>query len=432
MWVSNAIFEDLSTSDHLQSYPCDSLNDGSAEAQGRWPKTRDKVGLKGMAPWDSVYFVRLAKCGYEDDQIFAFFPLLPWLMRYGKVLVVSVVQVLQRSVLFGWIDLTDYNDYSIYIGVGLTVNLLAFCVAAIGLHRLSLKTVKDKKVSALAVVLFCLNPASVFYSAVYTESLFAMFTWWALLSLKLHSESRKPFTLFSNYWVSVGMFAMASAVRSNGTLAVWFLLYHLIRESVESTQTWVQLMKKIYKGWQTFCKDGSGADVPDWCHWNIPSVYTYVQATYWDVGFLNFYEKIKRLPWVVQSIPVVALSFLACWTWACHDWIRVFTLSLCPDGSQRLVEKARRARCRLHHSCCLVEPSVAPYVYHLALMTAVAVLVMHVNVATRFLSSSPLLYWYMAQFMLNGSFWRSYVVWGWSLLYACLGSVLFINFYPWT
>jgi phosphatidylinositol glycan class V len=139
-----------------------------------------------------------------------------------------------------------------------------------------------------------------------------------------------------------------------------------------------------------------------------------------------------QLPWVVQSIPVVALSFLACCTWACHDWIRAFTLSFCPPESQRLVEKARQARSRLHHSCCLVEPSVAPYVYHLALMTAVSVLVMHVNVATRFLSSSPLIYWYMAQFMLNGSLWRSYVVWGWSLLYACLGSVLFINFYPWT
>jgi len=149
---------------------------------------------------------------------------------------------------------------------------------------------------------------------------------------------------------------------------------------------------------------------------------------------MRFWYKEMQLPWVVQSIPVVVLSFMACWTWACHDWIRAFTLSLCFDSGsiERLVEKARRARSRLHHSCCLIEPGVAPYVYHLALMTAVSVLVMHVNVATRFLSSSPLLYWYMAQLTLNGSWWRSYAVWGWSLLYACLGSVLFINFYPWT
>ena len=324
MWVSNAMFEDLSTSDHLQSYPCDSRGDGSAEVQrelGYWPKTRDRVGLEGMAPWDSVYFVRLAKCGYEDDQIFAFFPLLPWVMRYGKMLLVSVVHMLQkRSFSLGWIDLTNYDDYSFYVGVGLAVNLVAFCVAAILLQKLSLKTVKDEEVSALAVVLFCLNPASVFYSAVYTESLFAMFTWWGLLSLALYSESRKSGTRFPQYWVSVGMFAMASAVRSNGTLAVWFLLYHLIRETVDSKKTWAELLKRVgrtavgcsivcipyvamqYKGWRAFCQ---GANVPDWCHWNIPSIYTYVQATYWDVGFLNFYDKIKRV-----SLKVSDFSFV--------------------------------------------------------------------------------------------------------------------------
>lgn len=318
MWVSNVVFEDLSTSDHLQSYPCDdSRDDGSAVVQGlersSWPKSRGSVGLEGMAPWDSVYFVRLAKCGYEDDQIFAFFPLLPWVMRYGKVAVVSVVRVLQQSVVFGWMDLSGYDDYSIYVGVGLVVNLVAFCVAAIGLHALSLKTVKDEKVSALAVVMFCLNPASVFYSAVYTESLFAMFTWWGMVALAVHTESRESNSFFPWYWLSVGMFTMASAVRSNGTLAVWFLVYHLIRETLESTKAWDEELKKIvrtavgccmvcgpyvamqYKGWLTFCSSGSKVDMPDWCYRNIPSVYTYVQATYWDVGFLNFYGKIKRV-----------------------------------------------------------------------------------------------------------------------------------------
>jgi GPI mannosyltransferase 2 len=31
--------------------------------------------------WDSLYFVRIAQCGYETEKTHAFFPLLPALMR---------------------------------------------------------------------------------------------------------------------------------------------------------------------------------------------------------------------------------------------------------------------------------------------------------------------------------------------------------------
>jgi phosphatidylinositol glycan class V len=48
----------------------------------------------GLAVWDSVYFLRLAECGYEYEQFYAFFPLLPgrgqaggyaaWGARWGR------------------------------------------------------------------------------------------------------------------------------------------------------------------------------------------------------------------------------------------------------------------------------------------------------------------------------------------------------------
>lgn len=37
-----------------------------------------------VSAWDSVFFVRVAKCGYETDMINAFFPLLPLVMRLGS------------------------------------------------------------------------------------------------------------------------------------------------------------------------------------------------------------------------------------------------------------------------------------------------------------------------------------------------------------
>ena len=37
--------------------------------------------LSRAAVWDSVFFVRIAQCGYEYEQFYAFFPLLPTFLR---------------------------------------------------------------------------------------------------------------------------------------------------------------------------------------------------------------------------------------------------------------------------------------------------------------------------------------------------------------
>ncbi len=106
----------------------------------------------------------------------------------------------------------------------------------------------------------------------------------------------------------------------------------------------------------------------------------------------------------------------------------------------------------------LLEPGVLPYALHLFAMTAVALVVMHIQVATRFLSSSsPLLYWYLARVWTSqrhlspdgaspiptspaspwsargvqccSPAWRTVF---WLCLYTVLGPLLFGNFYNWT
>lgn len=39
------------------------------------------TGLHRLAVWDTQYFVRITKCGYEFEQFHAFFPLLPAVLR---------------------------------------------------------------------------------------------------------------------------------------------------------------------------------------------------------------------------------------------------------------------------------------------------------------------------------------------------------------
>lgn len=168
-------------------------------------------------------------------------------------------------------------------------------------------------------------------------------------------------------------------------------------------------------------------------------------------------------PKVLQSIPVAALSFAGCWTWACADWACALSLGmarraparplspLARTGSGPLRRPSRWAPgpppsrrggvgaafhtlgAGVAQPCAWPPeaPALAPYIYHWALMTAVAATAMHVNVATRFLSSCPPLYWYAAAWIKQGRR-PALVLWGWALAFTVLGTLLLPNFYPWT
>jgi phosphatidylinositol glycan class V len=67
----------------------------------------------------------------------------------------------------------------------------------------------------------------------------------------------------------------------------------------------------------------------------------------------------------------------------------------------------------------------------LGVMTFVAATYMHIQVATRFLSTSPAIYWALAYLGTNSARWRYWVTF-YYLSYASVGVVLFTRFYPWT
>ena len=72
---------------------------------------------------------------------------------------------------------------------------------------------QNPRTAATATLLYCCNPASVFCSAAYTESLFLALSWAGLWHIH-----RKP-------WLATALFALASSARSNGILSVWFVLH---------------------------------------------------------------------------------------------------------------------------------------------------------------------------------------------------------------
>ena len=359
--------------------------------------------LEGLAVWDAAYFVRLCECGlaYEDERHFAFFPGLPAAMLAVRRAVLRPLG-LEAGPLGG--------ARGACVAAGLLVSNASFVAAAAVLLRLGRRLLGDAARAERAALLFCLPPASVFHSMVYTESLFALLTF---LGLDAGFAGRPA--------AAAAWFALAGGVRSNGaTLCAFLAFWHLHRPLLDSlrarrppslaalaaaaarlaAQSAVVLAPAAAfqaHAYHRFCAGGEGAVAAarrPWCERVPPSVYGYVQAEYWGVGFLRYWEA-KQAPNFLLAAPALALAFAAAW---------------------RDAKGAAAA------------PWRAPFALHGLVLGAMGLLVINVQVATRLLAASPPLYWLAAGLEGRaGAAVRTYFA-----LYAAVGVVLFVNHYPWT
>ncbi|XP_076942404.1 uncharacterized protein LOC143612264 [Bidens hawaiensis] len=130
----------------------------AAAAAVRFPRIAGAI--ENGVVWDSVYFVRIAQCGYEYEQTYAFLPLLPF-----------CIWLLSQTVCQPLIPLVGHRAVLVLSGYFLS-NIL-FVFAALFLYRLSVIVLKDPEASLRASILFCFNPASIF-----TTSLHNLIRWW--------------------------------------------------------------------------------------------------------------------------------------------------------------------------------------------------------------------------------------------------------------
>ena len=109
--------------------------------------TLGSVGHVVGAPvmrWDSVYYVQIARDGYTNAKQAGFFPLYPYLMGVVGDPIVT----------------------------GALLSLVAFAAALILCERLAVLETGSAAIARRSVWLLALFPASLFFSAVYTEALF--------------------------------------------------------------------------------------------------------------------------------------------------------------------------------------------------------------------------------------------------------------------
>mmetsp|Transcript_643 Transcript_643/g.1877 ORF Transcript_643/g.1877 Transcript_643/m.1877 type:complete len:427 (+) Transcript_643:157-1437(+) len=381
----------------------------SCEGHALQPPRSSLPGLQRLAVWDTLFFARIAQCGYEYEQFHAFFPLIPRLLAW----------------LSGHLSATQADSSSIVatgqlVAAGLVLNLSSSVVSAVLLFRLSLQVLRDETRAALATLLFCLNPATVFYSGVYTEPVFAMLS---LLALNL---------LSTHFLVAATVFGLSTAARSNGIVSACFIAHDGIRKGLRTSGKGKPLIMlhtlvgaalvigplgafQLF-GYAQFCRGASPA--PPWCAASLPYLYGYVQSHYWGVGFLRYFQ-LQQVPNFLLAMPVLVLTWTGCVRFVRdHGLLTALRAVFLPGHQSGKADVADP-----------IPLDAAIYMAHWAFLAAYATFFMHVQVSTRLLSSCPALYWWAASLCVRG---HSRAVWTYFLSYAALGLVLFPQFYPWT
>lgn len=431
--------------------------------------------LERSIVWDGVYYIRIAECGYEYEQTFAFLPVLPLCVRCIANTALS------------W--MIPFVGYRATLGLsGLLLNNIAFLLAATYFYKVSCLVLQDERLSYLSTALFCLNPASIFYSSIYSESLFALVSFAGLWAY-----------LHGSYWKSAFLFGVTGGIRSNGVLHGGFLLFHAMQEffqalklrhykmavrivCVVASQTAIVLHPFVAfqtYGFVKLCEkemsDNGSIYRRPWCNAKIPYMYGFIQNHYWDVGFLRYFQ-VKQLPNFLLASPMLCLAVCSIIYYAKHMPRYFFTLGLCLDAgvlrssgdedrhsagppSKDSVLKWRRQNFaqmngekeniahytddkkdvlsrmdNIVHGRGYFSPLMIPFLVEMAFMAMVACFVMHVQVATRFLSVCAPIYWFAAHQIQNhpSKYKLAYVLWCAFLFYVLLGSLLFVNFYPFT
>lgn len=296
--------------------------------------------FSGFSNWDAKHFLHISQHGYIYEQSVAFFPFYPITVRLFCELIVDKVF---------WT-----SGYFSYLLSGVLINFVFFNISSIYLFKLTLIIFKNNfQISFYSLIFYCINPASIFYSAVYSESLYSMLTFSGLYYL-YSNEHLKSLILFI-----LSCFTRSNGIVNYGFIAHWYLSAHFasIKTLNQSFNRLLNLIFSIgfkrnfmllsklmisfllmnsafflyqYYVFAKFCKselnqvDETATELvefanknglkmfnafpkSEWCNYKLPFSYTFVQSEYWKVGFLNYW-RFKQIPNFLLASPILFLS----------------------------------------------------------------------------------------------------------------------------
>ena len=399
-------------------------------------KCLDKF-FSGLRRWDGIYFLHIARFGYTYENCLAFFPTYPLLFIRPLAIVLSQYVI----------------DCNAYLLSAIFVNFVLGFINVYLLFELAIKYRLKYSHAYLISILYMINPATVFFLAPYSETLF--FTSQLLGHYFLQSDRVFSATIF---------FAFGSSIRSNGMISAGFIVYHYLKKSFQQGRIFVPLhyfslclisfiLTQIYL-YRQFCfKQDLSPELitygnenqlkmpltnfsSSWCSNRFPSSYQYVQSTHWNVGPFRYWQW-KQIPNFLLAMPIFIFLFQIFKKW----------FGIVREGFSKekfnyfFIDK----KCEEENYDCLKMKTFLPHLVYTLFLSLFALVFMHIQVTTRFLfSSGPLLYVLFAarieQHNVKTGNLKTLIsvlksdafVFFYFLIYLFVGICLFSNFLPWT
>ncbi|TRM69692.1 glycosyltransferase family 76 protein [Schizophyllum amplum] len=342
-----------------------------------------------LVRWDVFHFAQIARGGYVHEHQWAFFPGVPWLLR--------ATALSQREFLLGG-----------------TV-LVLLCDPTLVMYDLSLLVLGNRDAALLSALLSLLPSSPMTLRLVpYAEPFYTYLSYRGML----FCERRQ--------WIYATVsFALAGLFRSNGLSLAGFLVWGmLIRPFVEGRARTISITTVLkcallaiivfapfvyhqYTGYRAFC---TTSVPPKWCRNTIPLIYSHVQSTYWNVGFLRYWM-LQQLPnFVIAAPPLLAILSFA--SWHLRRTLPAQILPSPPPGHQPFLS-----------------PALTPHALHATFMALILLFASHTQIALRLVAAMPFTYWAAAWLMVQspkiGWAWVT-----WSVGWGALSVLLWVAFLP--
>ena len=359
--------------------------------------------VKPFLCWDASHFISIAIHGYTEEMSYAFFPLYPFILRHlGNA--------------FNVISPFHLNDIERVVITGVIFGNIFFVLTCFVLNTL----LRAQGISAIrrhcAILCFTINPASLFFSVIYTESLYALLSWTAMYLLFTRKHTILPTLLF----------AAASFTRSNGIFNAAFVFIFSLYDFLRSVSGPTALRRAVSRlpiflatispyilhsffSYSSLCPN-EVIYRSSVCAYSEISIYSQLQKKYWNVSFLSSF-RFNQLPNILLATPTCIVILHCIFNYASF----FFT------------------RWRKNDKKYMKDFELLPFHIVMICNLFVCLCFAHIQVMTRVMfASCPLLHLSMADGLLevrSGS--RTFLV-IYILVFNVLSVLLHPNFFPWT
>jgi phosphatidylinositol glycan class V len=305
-------------------------------------------------------------------------------------------------------------------------------LSVIVLYYLTLNVFGDKakQLAIISAILHSVSSASAFLLAPYSESSFALLSYIGYLQLAKAIRAEKA-AYSCIFIVQAGVaFGLATTIRGNGLLfAVCPALYFLHRLAInkQGIFSWsifsttiatalsgvMVVSGMVFPQWIAYSEYCLSDSPAVWCRRMVPSIFSWVQSHYWNVGFLRYWV-LPNIPLFLLAIPMLAVLLLSGWA---------YTGPIITD--LRLYVRTAKQRGPAYVVAVIAAPQI--------ILAVAAILMYHVQIILRLATGYPAWYWWLAQMLLPAAKGSVMLRHGLVLImvsYSLVQSALYASFLP--